>query len=93
MGGLTGQLAGGKLSKDKRIFVDPVYGDDATAQKYREDKPFATIQAAADAYADGDVIECTGDIIIPATVTFGNNGTNFVLDFKEGRMQNGFERI
>lgn len=82
--GFTGGLLGGKLPKDKRIFVDPANGSDSSGQKYREDKPFASIQAAADVYADGDVIECTGNIVVSSTVVFGNNATKFVLDFKEG---------
>lgn len=91
MTGFGGYIAGGNLPKDKRIFVDPANGDDATALVYREDKPFATIQAAADAFSDGDVIECTGDIAVPSQVIFGNNATKFVLDFKEGcTVTNGF---
>ena len=82
--GLTGQLAGGKLSKDLRIYVDPAYGDDTAGQKYREDKPFATIQAAADVFSDGDIIEVNGVITLDDTVTFGNNGTNFILHFVDG---------
>lgn len=82
---LEGKISGGKLPKDLRIFVDPVYGDDATAQKYREDKPFATIQAAANVYLDGEVIEVNGAHTVTATIQLpGNNASHFVFDFIEG---------
>ena len=84
MYGFNSKRGGGKLPKDKRIFVDPVNGNDTSGQKYREDKPFATIQAAANVFANGDVIECTGDIVISSSVTFPNTASLFVLDFKEG---------
>ena len=80
--GLIGKLSGGKLPKNLRIFVDPVYGNDATAQKYREDKPFATIQAAANVYLDGEVIEVNGAHTVAATIQLpGNNASHFVFDF------------
>jgi hypothetical protein len=56
---LTGSALWGKM-----IFVDDVYGDDATALRERKDKPFKTLAAAAVAtgIASGDVI-----LLLPGT--------------------------
>lgn len=44
------------LSQGNTLFVDAVFGDDATALRNRQDRPYATAQAAIAASVTGDLI-------------------------------------
>ncbi|MCC6596922.1 MAG: hypothetical protein IT477_10480 [Rhodanobacteraceae bacterium] len=55
------------------LFVDPVNGDNATAQRERLDLPYRSILNAVNAMQDGDeIILLPGNHLVPFTVTLPN---------------------
>ena len=65
-----------KVNISNTIFVDPIYGNDITAEKYNLRKPYLTISAALAVAISGDIINLS-----KGTHTITSNILNSVADF------------
>ncbi len=75
---------GSDLLVDNKIFIDADHGNDTTAERENASKPFATLQAAVNAYQEGDEMIIAGDHVLTASVVLPVSASVFKFNFTIG---------
>ena len=77
--GISGNSGGGEVSISNTIYVDMDFGNDNTAIREREDKPFQTLNAAIDIAQSGDVIMVRPGYYLP-TGNLAKHGISWYME-------------